>query len=81
MEPTLGGGVGVEDDQLIEEIVEVRLVSVGVDKSEEIHHVVEGRDHFIDGLLFFHDKELCGLLGLVTVQFTMEILALRKLLN
>jgi hypothetical protein len=81
MEPTLGGGMGEEDHQLIEELIERRLVPVGVDESKEIHHVVQSRDDIINGLLFSHDKEFSGLLRLVAVRFTMEVLEDSKLLT
>jgi hypothetical protein len=56
MEPTLGGGVSEKEDQLIKELVERRLVPVGVDESKEIHHVVQSRDDIVNGLLFSHHK-------------------------
>jgi hypothetical protein len=65
----------------IEELIERRLVPVGVDEGKEIHHVVQRRDNIINGFLFSHHKEFSGLLGLVLVRFTMEVLAVGKLLT
>jgi hypothetical protein len=81
MEPALGSGMGEEDHQLIEELIERRLVPVGVDEGKEVHNVVQRRDDIINGLLFSHDKKFSSLLSLVAVRFTMEILAVGKLLS
>jgi hypothetical protein len=48
--------MGEEHHQLIEELIERGVATIGLDESKEIHHVVRSRDNIINGLLLRSDS-------------------------